>query len=72
MAQTILSVYAGDQLYKYVVLSFQLQVCPDAPSHSYVIRLVGTALGLMTALLIWYIGRCNRTTHACGIVNRRT
>lgn len=38
MAQTILTVYAGDQLYNYVI------------------RLVGTLLGLITALLIWYIG----------------
>lgn len=72
MAQTILSVYAGDQLYKYVVLSFRLQVRPNVPSHSYVIRLVGTALGLITALLIWYVGKCTHTTRARGIVNRRT
>ncbi|KAN0131986.1 Protein of unknown function (DUF2422) domain containing protein [Lactarius tabidus] len=38
MAQTIMSPYAGDQLYNYVI------------------RLAGTALGLITALLIWYTG----------------
>ncbi|KAH9067948.1 hypothetical protein EDB87DRAFT_1700654 [Lactarius vividus] len=38
MAQTILTVYAGDQVYNYVV------------------RLLCTFLGLLTALLIWYIG----------------
>ncbi|KAI0300498.1 hypothetical protein B0F90DRAFT_1629671 [Multifurca ochricompacta] len=38
MAQTILTVYAGDQLYNYLI------------------RIVGTFLGLITALVIWYIG----------------
>ncbi|KAI9512001.1 hypothetical protein F5148DRAFT_1280228 [Russula earlei] len=38
MAQTILSVYAGDQIYNYVI------------------RIGGTFVGLIVALLIWYIG----------------
>ncbi|KAI0297584.1 hypothetical protein B0F90DRAFT_1819180 [Multifurca ochricompacta] len=38
MAQTTLTVYAGDQLYHYMI------------------RLAGTFLGLVTALLIWYTG----------------
>jgi len=49
MAQTILSPYAGDQLYNYVI------------------RLVGTALALMTALLIWYIGNGSGTGSHYGL-----
>jgi hypothetical protein len=56
MAQTILSVYAGDQLYKCVAYEHWASLS-NAPSFSYFIRIVGTLLGLITALLIWYIGR---------------
>ncbi|KAA1472661.1 hypothetical protein DENSPDRAFT_872334 [Dentipellis sp. KUC8613] len=38
MAQTILNIYAGDQLYNYFV------------------RILGTFLGLVYALMVWYIG----------------
>jgi hypothetical protein len=56
MAQTILTVYAGDQVYKCVVHGHRVSP-PYAFSCSYVIRIVATFLGLITALLIWYIGR---------------
>ena len=73
MAQTILSVYVGDQLYKWVffVISLSLDVGPDVPSHSYVIRIVGTFLGLITGILIWYCGRCIRTARIRGVVKPR-
>ncbi|KAF8504549.1 hypothetical protein F5888DRAFT_759358 [Russula emetica] len=38
MAQTILTVYAGDQIFNFMI------------------RIGGTLLGLITAILIWYIG----------------
>jgi len=56
MAQTILTVYAGDQIYKYVV-PVPGVLLPYLLGPSYVIRLGGTFMGLIAALLMWYIGR---------------
>jgi hypothetical protein len=56
MAQTILTVYAGDQIYKYVV-SVPGGLLPYLLEPSYMIRLGGTFMGLIIALLMWYIGR---------------
>jgi hypothetical protein len=56
MAQTILTVYAGDQIFKLVAPG----LCVPRPClhwHSFVIRIGGTLLGLIMAILIWYIGR---------------
>jgi hypothetical protein len=56
MAQTILTIYAGDQLFKLVTPS----LCVPRPHlhwHSFVIRIGGTLLGLIMGILIWYIGR---------------
>ncbi len=55
MAQTILTVYAGDQMFKLVAR----RLCvprPYLPWHSFVIRIGGTLLGTVMAILIWYIG----------------
>ncbi|KAI0254490.1 hypothetical protein BJV78DRAFT_1338541 [Lactifluus subvellereus] len=49
MAQTILTVYVGDQLYNYLI------------------RIVATFLGLITALLIWYIGNGNGNGSPYGL-----
>jgi hypothetical protein len=56
MAQTILTVYAGDQIFKLVAPSLCVPR-PCLPWHSFVIRIGGTILGLIMAILIWYIGR---------------
>ena len=56
MAQTILTVYAGDQMFKLVAPG----LCVPRPYlhwHSFVIRIGGTLLGTVMAILIWYIGR---------------
>ena len=56
MAQTILTVYTGDQMFKLVAPG----LCVPRPylnCHSFVIRIGGTLLGLIMAILIWYIGR---------------
>ena len=56
MAQTILTVYAGDQIFKLVARGLCVSR-PCLPWHSLVIRFAGTVLGLIMAILIWYIGR---------------
>jgi hypothetical protein len=56
MAQTILTVYAGDQIFKLVTPGLCVPR-PCLPWHSFVIRIGGTILGLIMAILIWYIGR---------------
>ena len=56
MAQTILTVYTGDQLFKLVVPDLFVRR-PYLHWHSFVIRIGGTLLGLIMAILIWYIGR---------------
>lgn len=57
MAQTTLTIYAGDQLYKSVDFSssflFLIIIC-----NSYFLRLIGTFIGLIIGLLVWYIGEC--------------
>jgi hypothetical protein len=56
MAQTILTIYAGDQIFKLVAPG----LCVPRPYlhwHSFVIRIGGTLWGLVMAILIWYIGR---------------
>jgi hypothetical protein len=56
MAQTILTVYTGDQLFKLVAPG----LCVPRPYlhwQSLVIRIGGTLLGAIMAILIWYIGR---------------
>jgi hypothetical protein len=56
IAQTILTVYAGDQIFKLVAPG----LCVPRPGlhwHSFMIRIGGTLLGLIAAILIWYIGR---------------
>ena len=58
MAQTILTVYAGDQMFKLVAPGLcVLRPCRDLHWHSFVIRIGGTLLGTVMAILIWYIGR---------------
>ncbi len=56
MAQTILTVYAGDQIFKLVASGIFV---PRSylRCNSFVIRIGGTLLGLIMAILIWYIGR---------------
>ena len=56
MAQTILTIYAGDQIFKLVAPGLCVR-CPYLHWHSFVIRIGGTLLGLVMAILIWYIGR---------------
>jgi len=56
MAQTILTVYSGDQIFKLVTPGLCVR-CPCLNWHSFVIRIGGTLLGLIMAILIWYIGR---------------
>jgi hypothetical protein len=56
MAQTILTIYAGDQIFKLVAPGLCVR-CPYLHCHSFVIRIGGTLLGLVMAILIWYIGR---------------
>jgi hypothetical protein len=58
MAQTTLTIYAGDQLYKSVVFS-QFSILPLITNwNSYFTRLTGTFVGLFLGLLVWYIGEC--------------
>jgi hypothetical protein len=56
MAQTILTVYAGDQMFKLVAPGLCVS-CPYLHRQSFVIRIGGTLLGAIMAILIWYIGR---------------
>jgi hypothetical protein len=55
MAQTILTVYAGDQMFKSVAPGLCV-LHPYLHWHSFVIRIGGTLLGTVMAILIWYIG----------------
>lgn len=57
MAQTTLTIFAGDQLYKYVVLPLILSSV-IMNWNSYFARLTGTFVGLILGLLVWYIGEC--------------
>lgn len=55
MAQTTLTIFAGDQLYKSVVFSLFLSSL-IINGNSYVTRLTGTFVGLILGVLAWYIG----------------
>jgi hypothetical protein len=58
MAQTTLTIYAGDQLFKSV--DFSTLLFPFLiiwPGNSTALRLTGTIVGLIVGLLIWYIGK---------------
>jgi len=55
MAQTTLTIFAGDQLYKFVVFHFSLSIM-IMNWNSYFVRLIGTFVGLIVGLLVWYIG----------------
>ena len=59
MAQTTLTLYAGDQLYRPVDLFFVVPPFLTIEWHSYVTRLAGTFIGLIVGLLVWYIGGCH-------------
>lgn len=48
MAQTTLTIYAGDQLYNYFI------------------RLIGTFVGLILGVLVWYIGNAHGRGNAYG------
>ena len=55
MAQTTLTIYAGDQLYKSV--DFHSSLSPLIISwNSFFVRLTGTFVGLILGVLVWYIG----------------
>lgn len=59
MAQTTLNIYTGDQIYKlagFFAHARTVNASIDCYFHSYVIRLLGTFVGLIIGLLIWYIG----------------
>lgn len=56
MAQTTLTMFAGDQLYKSVDFFFSFPPFLTIEWHSYVLRLTGTFIGLIVGLLAWYIG----------------
>lgn len=55
MAQTILTVYSGDQIFKLVASGLWVPR-PYLHWHSFVIRIGGTLLGLVMAIVIWYVG----------------
>ena len=55
MAQTTLTIFAGDQLYKYVVFPLILSSL-ILKWNSYFVRLTGTFVGLILGVLVWYIG----------------
>ena len=58
MAQTTLTIFAGDQLYRSVVFPLFLRSL-IIHWNSYFSRLTGTFLGLILGLLAWYIGERN-------------
>lgn len=55
MAQTTLTIYAGDQLYKSVDFHSSLSSL-IINSNSFFVRLTGTFVGLILGVLVWYIG----------------
>lgn len=56
MAQTTLTIFAGDQLYKSVVFPLSSLSSLIINWNSYFTRLTGTFVGLILGLLVWYIG----------------
>lgn len=55
MAQTTLTIFAGDQLFKSVFFHSTLSSL-IIYWNSYFTRLTGTFVGLILGLLVWYIG----------------
>ena len=56
MAQTTLTIYAGDQLFKCVDIFSLFLTSLTVKWNSYFARLTATFIGLIVGLIVWYVG----------------
>jgi len=67
MAQTTLNIYAADQIFKYCFPLPTDMIRFDSKFLSLVIRLLGSFVGLIVGVLVWYIGTFTPLRSLCSL-----